>query len=141
MSGGPYQAYVDVQASSLKFFDHKEALQYEGLPKDNMGGIIFIRFSKVGERAYCATCNTPLAMRYKIEMDVTALALGAVDEDSLTPAAREALRLTTHIFTSQKAWWLDIKDDGLIKHDRFKGDFETKMLQYESESDGGERKA
>lgn len=103
MSGGPYQAYVDVKASSVKFFDHKEALQYEGLPKDNMGGIVFIRFSKVGERAYCATCNTPLAMRYKIEMDVTALALGAVDEQSLTTEAREALRLTTHIFTSQKA--------------------------------------
>ncbi|KAF2216380.1 hypothetical protein CERZMDRAFT_81501 [Cercospora zeae-maydis SCOH1-5] len=142
VSGGPFQAWADVDASSVTFFDHKEALQYGGLPKNNMGGIIFIRLSDLGERAYCATCNTPLAMRYKNWMENTSLALGAVDEESLTKTAKEALQLSAHIFTSHKAWWLNIKDDDLPKYDRFTDEsFEDMTLQDDPESFDGEEEA
>lgn len=121
LSGGPYQAYADVASKSVTFFDNEEHLRYEGLPKDNMGGIVFVRLSAAGERAYCGSCYSPLAMRYKNEPGVTGLTLGSVDEGSIVDSrVRSALSLKAHIFTSQKAWWFELKD-GIPVHERFSG--------------------
>ncbi|KAI5367927.1 Putative Mss4-like superfamily protein [Septoria linicola] len=127
LSGGPYQAFAGVKSQDVTFFDNQEKLRYEGLPRDTIGGIVFLRFSKVGERAFCSSCYTPLAMRYKHEAEIVALALGAIDEESLTAEVKDAFRLAAHIFAGQKAWWVDIEQDGLPKHDRFSGDFEANM--------------
>jgi hypothetical protein len=63
LSGAAYQAFPDVKSKQVTFYDNKETLRYEGLPVDSIGGIAFVRFSKVGERAFCVDCHTPLAMR------------------------------------------------------------------------------
>lgn len=121
LSGGPFQAYADVASKTVTFFDNKEHLRYEGLPKDNIGGIVFVRLSTQGERAYCASCYSALAMRYKHEPEITGLTLGTVDESSIVEASvRSALCLKAHIFTSQKAWWFEVKD-GLPACERFSG--------------------
>jgi len=132
LSGGPYQAFVDVISKSVTFYDNAEHLRYEGLPKDNIGGITFLRFSKVSERAFCASCHSPLAMRYKLEYDTIGLTLGSVDEESMgNEKVKEAFKLQQHIFVSQKAWWYDVEKDDLPCEDRFTGHFEEDMKAWE----------
>ena len=129
LSGGPYQAYADVKSKSITFYDNTEQLRYEGLPKDNMGGISFLRLSKVADRALCADCHTPLAFRYKHENEIDAIGItmGSIDVDSiLSDEVKQALQLKSHIFVSQNPWWYSI-NDGLRTHERFSGDYEEKM--------------
>lgn len=130
LSGGPFQAFADVTSNSLTFFDTKEDRRYEGVPKENMGGggiITTLHFSKVSDRAFCSSCYTPLWMRYEHKAGVVALALGAIDEGSMTNEARDAFRLSAHIFVSQKAWWCDVERDGVPLYDRFSKDFGAKL--------------
>lgn len=128
LAGGPYQAFSHVTAESLTYFDQKEHLRYEGLPKDNIGGIVYLRLSKAAERAFCASCYTPLAMRYKHQPGIVAVALGSIDEDSISSShVKKLLGLDSHIFTSQKAWWMDFAKDDLPKHERFPGSFEEDL--------------
>lgn len=39
LGGGPFQAFADVGAKSITLYDNKDSLRYEGLPKDDIGGI------------------------------------------------------------------------------------------------------
>ncbi|EMF15630.1 uncharacterized protein SEPMUDRAFT_60674 [Sphaerulina musiva SO2202] len=110
LSGGPFQAFADVTSNSLTFFDTKEDRRYE-----------------VSDRAFCSSCYTPLWMRYEHKAGVVALALGAIDEGSMTDEARDAFRLSAHIFVSQKAWWCDVERDGVPLYDRFSKDFGAKL--------------
>ncbi len=131
LSGAAYQCYADVESKKVTFYDKQEHLRYEGLPTDDRGGIVFVRFSKVGERAYCKKCYTPLAMRYKHQEHIIAMTLGSVDEERILDGkVREALRPSTHIFMSQNAWWCQPKD-GLPQRERFGGDFEERMMAFE----------
>ena len=128
LSGGPYQAFADVESKSVTFYDNKEHLRYEGLPKDDIGGITFLRLSAVAERAFCAACHTPLAMRYRHHPELIGVTLGTVDNESVSEQkVKDALRPTGHIFVSQKAWWVDVEKDGIPVYDRFTGDFEQDM--------------
>lgn len=128
LSGGPFQAFAHVESKSLTYFDKQAHLRHEGLPRDNMGGIVYLRLSPVGERAFCKSCNTPLAMRYKHEPENVGVALGSIDEDSISNSSvRDMLQLDQHIFTSQKAFWVGIEKDGVPKFERFTGGFEEDM--------------
>lgn len=128
LSGGPYQCFPEVPATAVTFFDHKESLRYEGLPKDTIGGITFLRLSNIADRAFCVDCHTPLAMRYRKDEATTHLTLGSVDETTIKDhEVRRALEPKMHIFTSQAVWWNDFAKDGLRAHERFGGDFEQKM--------------
>ncbi|KAK3681878.1 hypothetical protein LTR37_020808 [Vermiconidia calcicola] len=123
LGGGPFVCYLDVVSKDVTFSDSKEHLHYEGLPKDDFGGISFLRFSKMADRAVCANCHSPLAMRYHHEEGI-GLTLGTVDESTIRDdEVRKALKPMSHIFTSQKTWWFD-PNDGLPMHERFTGDFE-----------------
>ena len=129
LSGGPYQAYPGVDADKITFFDNKEALRYDGLPIDNMGGITYLRLSKAGERAYCISCYTPLAMRYRHDPKSIAITLGTVDEETISdPQVKEGLTPVSHIFTSQRTWWQPEKS-GLPCYERFSGTFESEIEQ------------
>lgn len=141
LSGGPYQAFTDVNDQALVFFDQHAGSRYEGLPKDNIEGIFYVRLLKSGaaERAFCASCYTPLAMRYMHQPDVINVVLGSVDEESIeTPEIREALKLKFHIFTSQRPFWCDIDSDGLPQHKRFMRNFEGDMKAWESKTRNAE---
>ncbi|KAK5128951.1 hypothetical protein LTR85_000284 [Meristemomyces frigidus] len=128
LSGGPFQAFADVPPRSVTFYDNREHLRYEGLPKDDFGGITFLRLSKVADRAFCASCNTPLAMRYAHEGGDFDLAIGSADEASLTSEeAKAVFKPKQHIFVSQRVWWYDIAKDGTPFYDRFPGTFEDDM--------------
>lgn len=106
LSGAAFQCFPDVDSKKITFFDNKEQLRYEGLPKDNIGGIWFLRLSKIGERAQCASCHTPLAMRYGHQPETTGITLGTVDEETIRDdEVREGLRPAKAIFTSQSCWW------------------------------------
>jgi hypothetical protein len=135
LSGAAFQAFPDVKADEVIFYDNKEQLRYEGLPKDDIGGITFLRFSKAGERAFCKDCYAPLAMRYKHQPHVIGLTLGSVDETTISDAkVKEALQPEGQIFMSQNAWWFKA-DGGLRQHDRFGGNFEEDMKAWK-EKDG-----
>lgn len=126
------QTYVQIPSHSVIFYDDKESLRYEGLPKDNIGGITFLRLSKVGERAFCLDCHTPLAMRYRHEDEVVHLPLGSVDESGVRDDdLKKALMPTNHIFWEQRVWWLGTIDDGLPRRARFGGDFEEEIRAWE----------
>src|ERR1700761_3193199 len=103
LSGGPYQSFADVVSKEVIFYDNKERLRYEGLPKDSIGGITFVRFSDIAERAFCIDCYSPLAMRYKQEYEEIGLLLATVDEKTIQDGkVKEALTPKAHIFLSQK---------------------------------------
>ena len=132
LSGAAYQVFLDVDSKKVMFYDNQEQLKYEGLPKDSIGGIIFLRLSKVGERAHCASCHTPLAMRYGHEPELTHLTLGTVDGHTIKdPKAKEALKPSGQIFTSQRTWWHDPEKSGLRCIERFSGTFEQDMKAWE----------
>ena len=132
LGGGPFQAFLDVVSKEVTFYDNKEHLRYEGLPKDSIGGITFLRLSKVGERAFCVDCYSPLAMRYYHEYETIGLTLATVDEETIKDEkVKEALKPVAHIFTSQNPWWYDSKMDGLPNHERFTGGFEQRMKALE----------
>ena len=133
IGGGPFQCFPDVVSKEVIFYDNKERLRYEGLPKDTIGGITFLRFSKVSERAFCVDCYSQLAMRYKHEYDTIGLTLATVDENTIQDEkVKKALMPVSHIFASQNPWWYDIKMDGLPTRERFGGDFEEQMKLWES---------
>ncbi|KAK3648699.1 hypothetical protein LTR56_000972 [Elasticomyces elasticus] len=125
LSGGPYQAFADVKSSSVTYYDNTEQLRYEGLPRDDIGGISFLRLSKIAERAFCADCHTPLAFRYKPLYDDTGIAMGSIDESSLhSKEMKDALKLQSHIFAGEKACWVDVEKDGIPIHKGFSETFE-----------------
>jgi len=132
LSGGPYQSFTDVRSKAVILCDDKERLRYEGLPKDDMGGISFLRLSPVAERAFCVTCHTPLAMRYHHDYHTIGLTLGTIDEESVADdKTREALKPDMHIFVSQKVWWVDLEKDALPAHERFSGNYEDEMKAWQ----------
>lgn len=136
LSSALFQAFAEVPNSpkSVTFYDNREHLRYDGLPKDDFGGITFLRLFKVADRAFCASCHTPLAMRYAHDGGAFDLTVGSVDETSLKDAeAREAFSLKQHIFVSQKAWWHDpkIEQDDISLRERFTGTFEEDAKVYE----------
>lgn len=138
ISGGPFQAFAHVFAANLTYFDEEKNSRHEGLPKDDTGGIVFRRLSPVGERAFCGSFSTSLAMRYKHEPDNIGVTLGTIDEDSIgSPKVKELLQPTQHIFMSQSVSWLHIDNDGVPKYARFtSGDFEEDMASWISHNKG-----
>jgi hypothetical protein len=121
--------------ASVTFFDNKEHLRYEGLPKDDFRGLVYLRFSDVAERAFCGTCYSPIAMRYKKYPDLAHLTLSSVNEDSITIAQHKtACQIKAHIFVSQKAWWYDLHADGVRTQDRFTCGFEAGLKDAEHDS-------
>lgn len=111
--------------ASVTYYDHQESLRYEGLPRESLGGIQHLTLSDAAQRAYCVSCHTPLAMRYRNRMETMWICLGSVDEASLGgEEVRQALEVQQHIFVSQKVWWCRIDGDGVPRFERFEGSFE-----------------
>lgn len=128
LSGGPFQVFPDVVSKQVTFYDKKEHLRYEGLPKDTIGGITFLRLMPGAERAFCIDCHTQMAMRYAHDYETIGMPLGTVDEETIKDdQVKEALKPKSHIFASHNPWWYDITMDGLPTRDRFGGDFEERM--------------
>ncbi|RMZ01196.1 hypothetical protein D0860_07700 [Hortaea werneckii] len=127
LSGGPFQAYAETASDALTLYDNQEKLHYQGFPKDDIGGIAYLRLSKLGERAYCVSCRTPLAMRYRHQPGSTGIAMGCLDQGSVKgESARVAFRVEEHIFVGQKAWWYEIHDE-VPKYERFSEGFEEEI--------------
>lgn len=94
-----------------------------------------LRLSKLGERAFCRTCHSILAMRYKHQPEEVGLAMGSVTNESITDEkVKEAFKLKRHIFVSQKAEWYNPSRDGIEMWDRFSGSFEEEMRAAEGNS-------
>ncbi|KAK3069130.1 hypothetical protein LTR53_012776 [Teratosphaeriaceae sp. CCFEE 6253] len=133
VSGGPYQAFADVQAASVTYHDHTSDLQFVGLPESDTGGLTILRLSGVAERAFCASCHSALAFRYPHKSRLSGgmgVTMGSIDEESLVSSeVREALRLRAHIFVSQKACWVEVAGDGVEVFERFSGGFEKDLRE------------
>lgn len=133
LSGASYQCFLDLVSKELTFYDKKEKLRYEGLPKDSIGGITFLRFSKVGERAFCVDCYSPLAIRYKTDEEAIGLTLATVDEATIVnEKVKAALQPIGHIFVSQAQWWdTQVGNDGLDVHDRLTASLEESLKTWD----------
>ncbi|KAK4505441.1 hypothetical protein PRZ48_003404 [Zasmidium cellare] len=138
ISGGPFQAFAHVAAANLTFFDNQEHSRVEGLPKDDANGIVFRRLSPIGERAFCGSCSTSLAMRYKHQPQNVGVTLGTIDEDSVAnPKVKDLLQIDQHIFMGQSVSWLHIDNDGVPKYARFtSGEFEEDMAAWVGHNEG-----
>ncbi len=124
LSGAQYQNFLEVKAKGIIFYDQKENLRYEGLPQNDIGGIVFLKFSKIAHRAFCVDCKSSLAMRYLQEYEEAIIypTLGTVDEATVKDdKVRQALKPSVHIFASQAPSWDDhcIGKDGLPMYQRF----------------------
>lgn len=140
ISGGPCQAFIHVNSENLTYFDNQRQQRYEGLPEDDTSGIVFHRLSTAGERAFCESCSTSLAMRYKHQPQKVGVTLGTIDEDSIaSPIVKDLLKLDQHIFISQKVPWLNIDNDGVPKYARFtSSEFEENMAAWISHRESRE---
>ena len=137
LSGGAFQAYTHVPAEKITYFCEREPTKlWRSAPdgeKDNNSdsagiGLVVLRLSNIGERAYCKHCHTPLAMVYLKETDTIAVAVGSVDEETVTDVdVREALKPVALIFLSQKVWWCEVRDQGMRRLDRFSTGFEEML--------------
>ena len=134
ISGSAFQAFADLTSNHLTFYDKRDLLRYEGLPKNSMGGITFLRLMKGAERAFCVDCNSQLAMRYMHDYETIGITLGTVDEDTIRDdKVKEALKPRSHIFATQNPWWYDIAMDDLPTRARFGGDYEEQMNAWVNE--------
>lgn len=133
LGGGSYQCFAVIEANKLVIHDSKNGSSLPGLPAKSECGIEFLQLSPFAERALCADCHTPFGMRYKHSPKTHSIALGSVDEDSIRDdKVRKALQPGFHIFTSQRAWWCKgIGEDGLRRCERFTGDFEQDIKDWE----------
>jgi hypothetical protein len=128
IGGGVFQAFPDVPSKEVTFYDRKDHLRYEGLPRDSIGGITFLRLMAGAERAFCIDCHSELAMRYMHDPETVGVTIGTIDEHTIRDEdVKAALKPKSHIFASQNPWWFDITMDGLPLRDRFGGDYEERM--------------
>ena len=131
ISGSAFQAFVDVPSKQAIFYDTKDSLRYEGLPKDDVGGIAFLRLMPGAERAFCKDCHSELAMQYSHDPGSLGVTLGTIDEHTIRDdKIKAALKPKSHIFASQNPWWFDITMDGLPLRDRFGGDYEERWADW-----------
>lgn len=136
LSGAPYIPFVSATSKEVMFLDTRSASRYEGLPRDSIGGIEIVRFSKFADRAFCLSCHSQLAMRYHNSRGRIGLCLGTVDEGSvLNQGVNDAMKPKEHIFVSQKVSWYDPRKGGIPCYDRFSGNFEQDLKVWAARED------
>lgn len=108
-SGSAFSAWHDLHTSSLII---------------RAGHAMLEQVSDLAKRSSCSQCGTPLFMQYHCEPDIVGVAVGTIDEDSLTEQLRGP---SNHIFVAEKASWFNIPNDGLPRYETFSPEF-MKML-------------
>jgi len=137
LGGGPNQSFIDAIAKDVTFYDTKQSLQYQGLPKDSTDGIAILHLAEFSERMFCTDCYSPLAMRYKHEHDddLIWLTFGTVDEETIRDEnIKNILKPKFHIFGSQAAWWDAGIKDGLHVFERFSGTIDKDIEKWKIEN-------
>lgn len=119
--------FTHIPSSSLTLYDNKEALRYEGLPKEDIGAIKFLRLSSFAERAACVDCWTPVAMRMKAREWEAGINVGSVDW--VAEGNREGIKVDKAIFVASAPAWVDVGSLGVKCCDRFDEGFEEEVLK------------
>ena len=87
--------------------------------------------SEIAIRHSCSSCGSPILMEYKCKPDVTWIAMGTVDEQSVVGLLPEPCE---HIFLKSKAsWWKIPGDDKLPKYQKFPGSLQSSWNQWIAE--------
>lgn len=137
LSGSTSQTFTHIPSKSLTLYDNTSSLRYEGLPKDDIGGIEFLRLSKFAERAVCASCRAPLAMRYLVEEGSVGVVVGSVDSEGVGEEAARGLRAEKAIFTGSAPAWVDVSALGVRSYERWGDGFQEEVVTgYGKEKEG-----
>ena len=75
-------------------------------------------------------------MKSHLELDSIDIAAGTIDDDSVEG---DLVPVSAHTFVSQKASWYTIGEDGLKKWDRFTGEYQLKLDEWEKKRKEGEK--
>lgn len=128
LSGSHSQTFTHVPSKSLILYDDTSALRYEGLPKADIGGIAFLRLSSFAERAVCATCRSPLAMRYLVDEEEVGVVVGAIDGEGMASEVVDGLRPEKAIFVGSAPSWEDVGRLGIRTYERFGDSFAEEVV-------------
>lgn len=119
--------FTHIPSSSLTLYDNQEALRYEGLPKEDIGAVKFLRLSSFAERAGCADCGTPVAMRMRARAWEVGVNVGSVDW--VADEGREGIKVEKAIFVASKPEWVDVEGLGVKCCERFDEGFEEEVMK------------
>jgi hypothetical protein len=107
--------FAHVSVNALAYEDNKTGAVYEGWPSSGEGvGFKVLRLSNYAERAACAECGTPLAMRLGAWKDIVGVLVASVDEplDGGEEVA-ESLKARKAIFVGSAPSWVNVSQERL----------------------------
>lgn len=127
VSGAPFLAFANFETTAVTW----NTTTGGATPFETEGSLRVSSFSKVALRGSCRECGTPMFMRYRVDDARIDVVAGTMDEDDEVRAAVAGVRGRAHIFTSQKAPWYEIGEDGLERFERFSPGFQERLDEWE----------
>jgi hypothetical protein len=107
--------FAHISVNALAYEDNKTGAVHEGWPSSGEGvGFKVLRLSNYAERAACAECGTPLAMRLGAWKDIVGVLVASVDEplDGGEEVA-ESLKARKAIFVGSAPSWVNVSQERL----------------------------
>jgi hypothetical protein len=107
--------FAHIPVNALAYEDDRTGAVYEGWPSSGEGsGFKVLRLSDFAERAACAECVSPLAMRLGAWKDIVGVLVASVDEplDGGEEVA-EKLKAKKAIFVGSAPSWVDVSEEKL----------------------------
>lgn len=126
VSGAPFLACANFAIDAVTW----NSTAGGATPFETAGSLRVSSSSKVALRAWCKECGSPMFMKYRLETGRLDVVAGTMDEDSARAGPAE-VRGSAHIFTSQKASWYEIGEDGLERFERFPPGFQEQLDEWE----------
>jgi hypothetical protein len=107
--------FAHISVNALAYEDNKTGAVHEGWPSSGEGGgFKVLRLSNYAERAACAECGTPIAMRLGAWKDIVGVLVASVDEplDGGEEVA-ESLKARKAIFVGSAPSWVNVSQERL----------------------------
>jgi hypothetical protein len=107
--------FADIPVNALAYRNNESEAIYKGWPSSNEGdGFKILRLSNFAERAACAECGTPLAMRLGAWKDIVGVLVASVDEPlDRGEEVAESLKAKKAIFVGSAPSWVDVSEERL----------------------------
>jgi hypothetical protein len=67
-----------------------------------------LKLSDIAERMFCSGCGSPITMAYAFKPNRISVVVSSIDQGSLKG---EPLKVSKHIYLSEKAPWFAVPDD------------------------------
>jgi len=110
--------FTHIAPEALTFRDDKSGATYGGWPAGGEGGedsgFRILRLSEFAERAACAECNSPVAMRLGAWKEIVGIVVASVDEPlDGGEGVAEGFKAKQAIFVGSAPSWIDVSEQKL----------------------------